>query len=92
MVVFSAGVATALVLILRNWFVGEIFFYFMAGFRVLGLVSLGPSFLVGSGTLRDFLAFLLVILSFLIGGLIIRGRWGVKINRRNSFMFFLRLD
>jgi NADH-ubiquinone oxidoreductase chain 4 len=61
--------------------------YILSGVRILGVLSLGPSFFMGSLGLIDFLAFLLIILSFLLGGMIIGGRWRVKILRKNRLMF-----
>jgi len=64
-------------------------FYLLAGLGVFCFMFLGPSFTAEAGGITDFLTMLLVILSFLIGGLMMRGRWGIKIGCKNNFFYVL---
>jgi len=87
MIISVFSVAISLSLLSLSWFFSEIIFYLLSFLTLIIIVFSQVQIFGEVGQLRDFLTYFLVILSFLIGGFIIRGRWAVKINRKNRILY-----
>lgn len=70
-----------------NWFLGEIMLYLLAFLSLVMIIFTGVQFIGERGQLTDFLTSFLIILSFLVGGFMMTGRWAIKINKKNGALF-----
>lgn len=64
-------------------------FYLMASLAVILMVFTEVQVVGEAGQLTDFLSSFLIVLSFFIGGLILRGTWAVKIARKRDFLYLV---
>jgi NADH-ubiquinone oxidoreductase chain 4 len=64
-------------------------FYLLTFLSLSFIVFTKVQFLRESGQLTDFLTSFLIVLSFLIGGFMLRGRWVVKISRKNNLLYVI---
>jgi len=64
-------------------------FYLLTFLSLSLIVFTKAQFLREAGQVTDFLTSFLIVLSFLVGGFMLRGRWAVKINQKNRAFFIL---
>lgn len=62
-------------------------FYLLAGLSLRMMIFSQAERVGERGLVTDYLTSLLIILSFLVGGLMLRGRWGIKIWQKNRKIY-----
>ena len=89
MIVSTFLIAISARLLSLRWFFREIIFYLLSFLSLIFMVFTKAQFLSESGQVTDFLTSFLIVLSFLVGGFMLRGSWAVKINRKNNLLYVI---